>query len=153
MKYLLALLTLGLVGAGTAQAIAASGESRTPAPPEQVSLNTLHETALRESRQAGEPSPTVEAANGSLEKARTVVDPQAIPPGAQVASPGSSVYLVTMRGHFTLGQAGVPRGFPTPAGTVMDVVIDSHTGFVLERHVGPSAPDLPQLGSAITVLG
>jgi hypothetical protein len=40
-----------------------------------------------------------------------------------------------MHGHFTLGQAHLPRGARAPSGTVMKVLVDRN-GFVLGLHVG-----------------
>ena len=43
--------------------------------------------------------------------------------------------MVTMQGHFTLGQAHLPGWANAPTGTVMRVAIDS-SGFVLGVHLG-----------------
>jgi hypothetical protein len=43
----------------------------------------------------------------------------------------------------------VPRGQKGPAGTVMVVVADAHTGFVKEEYVGPTAPEIGLLGPTL----
>jgi hypothetical protein len=65
----------------------------------------------------------------------------------------SSSDLVVMHGDFTLGSAPVPPGSPAPQGTVMDVVMDAHTGSVEMLRLGNSEPTaaLSQLPAAATL--
>jgi len=44
----------------------------------------------------------------------------------------------------------LPRGRKGPAGSVMVVVADAHTGFVKEEYVGPDAPNLASLGPSVS---
>lgn len=45
----------------------------------------------------------------------------------------ASVTLVVMHGNFTLNDARVRKGDPAPTGSVLDLIIDSHTGDVVGR--------------------
>jgi hypothetical protein len=74
-------------------------------------------------------------------------------PAERLEEMRSSVWVTMMTasagGVFTpIGP--VPRKHSGPAGTVMVVVADAHTGFVKEEYVGPAGPDIGLLGPALT---
>jgi hypothetical protein len=89
------------------------------------------------STQAGEPNPSISMGHGTLEAAMRTIDPSSQFP--ESTSPGyramfaMPVFLVALHGHFTLTDALVRRGSPMPSGTVLDLVIDAHTGAVTGR--------------------
>jgi hypothetical protein len=118
-----------------------------------LSNEKIHQIALARAQADGEPNPTNMAmANGQLRIAQEVMSPQATPPSSetpgQAALLDSSVDLVTMTGHFTLGDAPVPKGDSAPNGSVMELLIDAHTGMVEGRYVGPNIlGDLSRLGT------
>lgn len=64
----------------------------------------------------------------------------------------SSVYMVTMRsepGEVFRPNVSSPRGQSAPAGSVMTVIVDSHTGFKEGLDLAPTAPSgLGELGPA-----
>jgi hypothetical protein len=65
---------------------------------------------------------------------------------------GSGVVVVTMRGHFKLGDAAVPRGRHVPAGSVLTLIIDAHTGWVDVRELSNAPlPGIAALGQARTL--
>lgn len=44
-----------------------------------------------------------------------------------------------------------PRGHVGPSGQVMVIVTDAHTGFIKERYLGPTAPDVSLLGPELNM--
>jgi hypothetical protein len=128
---LFALLALGggaaawTSGAGApAPAAAETGPAIGPA--------QAREIALVRAAAAGDAEPAVAVEADSNARAATAM---AAPQGAALAEPPGGVYVVTMRGRFTLGQAHVPPGMAAPTGSVLKVAVD-RTGFVVGLHLG-----------------
>lgn len=124
--------------AGPSQATAADPFAGyvTPSGPD-IPLEKVVALADARSAEAGQPDPPMSEGKGTLEAAMRTIDrstnlTEQTSRGyrAMLATP---VDLVVMQGHFTLGDALVPAGRPTPTGSVLDLVIDSHTGAVIGR--------------------
>lgn len=158
-KRLLAVFVAAAIGAVLVAALS-GGAAATPVQPEvRVSLSQVRETALRIAAIAGEPSPHIEAAEATLERAASlftpgegapnVIDPRTGKPWAE-----SSVVFVTMTGHFTGGDVPTPRGAAPPKGSLMDLLIDSVSGSVVGEYIGNGAvPNLHDLSPTVTDLG
>jgi hypothetical protein len=98
-------------------------------------------------------STTVETARGNLATVRAL---EAGEPASSALTTGSdpeqtelvrsSVYLVTLQGQFTPA-VSVPRGTTVlPHGNTLALTIDAHTGFRIGLQVGPTVPDVSDLG-------
>jgi len=142
-----AVLVLGALLVGGTQILSASASSDSqstdplasvalPSGPE-LALEDVLEIARAESTRAGEPAPSaVSAGKGTLEDAMRSIDPSTSFPEADAnvrKMLGAEVVLVVMHGNFTLADAHVRKGAPPPTGTVLDLVIDAHTGDVIGR--------------------
>lgn len=63
------------------------------------------------------------------------------PAAAIPASPGytaylaDQIYVVIMRGHFTLNNAQLPNGAAAPTGTVLQVDVEAHTGQIISTRL------------------
>ncbi|MGP0001638.1 MAG: hypothetical protein ACLPKW_28410 [Acetobacteraceae bacterium] len=105
--------------------------------------------------QAGEPNPSsqiaVKADRDSAEA--TVMRGSRLPdttPETIKSWDHASVYVETMRGHFTLPDASVPQGEPTPTGNALTLIIDAHTGQVSSialTQESPSRESLEHMGN------
>ena len=129
-----ALTLLAGLGGGTA-ALFAAGAVSTPAaaaPAPAIAPSKAREVALVRAAAAGDAEPAVAVESDTASEAATAM---AAPQDALLSEPEGSVYLVTMHGNFTLGQAHLPRGAKAPSGPVMKVAVDRN-GFVLGIHVG-----------------
>jgi hypothetical protein len=142
-----AVLALGALLVGGTQILSASASSDSqptdplasvviPSGPE-LPLEDVLEIARAESVSAGEPAPSaVSAGKGTLENAMRSIDPTTSFPEADAGVRkmlGAEVVLVVMHGNFTLADAHLRKGAPPPTGTVLDLVIDAHTGDVIGR--------------------
>ena len=142
-----AVFVLGALLVGGTQILSASASSESqqtdplvsvviPSGPE-LPLEDVLEIARAESRRAGEPAPSaVSAGKGTLEDAMRSIDPTTSLPEADASVRTmlrAEVVLVVMHGNFTLADAHVRKGAPPPTGTVLDLVIDAHTGDVIGR--------------------
>jgi len=164
VRLMLALSVVGLASIAVTQVISASaGTSPAPSPPvsdpfaaymppsgPELPLAQILTTARSDSVRAGVPSPSaVAVAQGSLREVMRTVNPDVTlpssPGGGQEAWLNSTVDLVSMHGGFTLHDAHVPHGYPAPTGSVLDLVIDTHSGELVGRILGTSTPDLQQL--------
>ena len=95
-------------------------------------------------------------ATGTLEDAMAVFEPQAIrnpniSPNGPAAEGGadSEVDLIAVWGKFH-ANVSVPRGAKAPKGTVMELIVDTHSGFVEMRSLGDRLPaPLSRLGRVI----
>jgi hypothetical protein len=103
----------------------------------KLSVEKLLSIARAEASAAGETNPQISVGEGTFEAARRTiasgnVAPETQDPGlrSQLERP---VYLVVMTGHFSLGDAPVPPRSGTPTGSVLDLIVDSHTGEVVGR--------------------
>ena len=120
----------------------------------ELPLTRIREIAQHEADQAGDSHPvTILSARGTFAAAQAVLDGDA--PAAQNSAGGNAaavqwaqdpVYLVIMRGEFSLMDARVPPGGRNPTGPVMGMIVNVQTGFCEGRYVGPSVPDLEALG-------
>jgi hypothetical protein len=157
-------LALTLLGGGVARAALSAPSSNgssepggavnyTPPTGPELTIEQVKKIAVTQAQENGEPSPAdITVANGTLEQALHVMDHELEPNGpGGTAEMDSSAKLVVMHGNFTLTAARVPREHVPPKGSVMDVVIDAHTGFVEGRSIGPDAPNLNELGTPIPV--
>lgn len=133
-KRAVALLAL-LAGVGGAAGWVAGEEAPAPAAAATqpaIGPAQAREIALVRAAAAGDADPAVAVESDSNARAAAAM---AAPPGAALAEPLGGVYVVTMRGDFTLGQAHMPRGAAAPSGSVLKVAVD-RTGFVLGLHLG-----------------
>jgi len=144
-----------VVGTTAASSTAAAaqelpGTASPPAGPE-LTLAQVQAAALKFAAIAHEPNPTaVSVARGSFADAQALVDGNAgadTSPAAGTAGAAASepVFLVVMHGDFTLN-APRPKGAAEPAGSVMGLILDAHTGFPEGRYVGVEEPQLKALG-------
>jgi len=144
-------MTLGALALGGATQVlnASAGTSEATVAPDpfasyvtlsgpELPLERIEAIAVAQSKAAGEPAPAeISIGRSSLEDAMRSVDPStSIPepssPGYR-AMLGSQVALVVLHGHFTLYDAHVRPGDLAPVGSVLDLIIDSHTGAVIGR--------------------
>lgn len=124
-----AALTTGLAAAGAGAESGAVGGAR-----------GVESVALHAAKAWGDPHPRdIRFATGTLEHAMAVLEPQAIgnpnvSPNGPDAQGGadSEVDLIAVWGHFHANVSG-PRGAKAPAGNVMELIVDTHSGFVEMR--------------------
>src|ERR1700728_2079424 len=149
------LAACSIVGASQALSASAGTSSSPPNPSPFAAYLTPPATTLSpeeivaiarsESARAGELNPTISISKGSFENAMRSVDPSTIIP--ETSEPGEQamfatpVSLVVMHGAFTLQDAHVRHGVKAPIGSVLDLIIDEHTGAVMGRAL-PSPSDL-----------
>jgi hypothetical protein len=143
--------------AGPSQATAADPFAGyvTPSGPD-IPLEKVVALADARSAEAGQPDPPMSEGKGTLEAAMRTIDrstnlTEQTSRGyrAMLATP---VDLVVMQGHFTLGDALVPAGRPAPTGSVLDLVIDSHTGAVIGRAL-PTAEQQQEQNQGVPLAG
>jgi hypothetical protein len=163
-RLMIALVAVVAAGVGVAQmvdgAAAASSASSSPAanpfsgytPPvgPELSVASIVNIALAESQKDGTAAPTgVSVEEGTLRTVMTGISPEVslpvAPGGGQEAWLNSTVAVVTMHGNFTLVDAHVPPGAGTPTGSTLDIVIDTHSGEVVERSLPVAAMNLQHL--------
>ncbi|MFI4977300.1 MAG: hypothetical protein ACHQC8_01260 [Solirubrobacterales bacterium] len=123
-------------------------------------MTDIEEVAQTQAAQAGDAAPSMSLGKGTLEQAMRSIDPSTTFPeteasastemGAQIRKMLSEpVTLVVMQGQFTLTNARVRKGVSPPTGSVLDLVVDSHTGAVVGRAL-PIRQEVPiQEGGAI----
>jgi hypothetical protein len=94
----------------------------------------------------------VEVAHGNLATVRAVEQGRRASEAATVGSDieqtellRSAVYLVKMKGEFTPA-VPMPHGGIAPHGTVLSLILDAHTGFMMGLQLGGN-PDLAGLGT------
>lgn len=161
------LVVVTVVGAlavfGVAQVFGASpGASPVVSPPDPFAgvvipsgpeLQPEQVVAIAEgaSTRSGETNPSISMGSGTLEAAMRTIDPTSRFPEstsrgyrAMFAMP---VFLVVLRGKFTLDDALVRRGSAIPTGSVLDLVIDAHTGAVTGRAL--PTPEQQQQSEAV----
>jgi hypothetical protein len=118
----------------------------------ELSLSEVKQIALKYAGLAQEPSPsTISVAQGSFADAQAIMESSigGQAPSGKVPWSNSSVYLVVMHGNFTLDDVPTPPERKGPAGTVMGLILDAHTGFREGRSLGVVAPNLEALGPVI----
>jgi hypothetical protein len=106
-----------------------------PSGPE-LSLERIEGIAQEVSERAREPHPSMKVGEGTLEDAMRTIDPTTTFPETGQAVRNmlkESIVLAVLHGHFVVNDAHVRKGAPPPEGTVMDLVIDRHTGAVVGR--------------------
>lgn len=106
--------------------------------------------ARRVAAQWGDARPRdIRYASGTREDAMKLLAPSSgSNPSVSPAGPGaqSEVDLVAAWGRFTADVPG-PRGAPAPKGTVLELLVDAHSGFVEMRSLGNRLPaPLSKLG-------
>jgi len=145
-RLLLAMMLVGIAVVGGTQILSASA-SNSPPPIDpfasvvipsgpELPLSEIETIARTTSARAGEPTPTMSVGKGTLEDAMRSIDPSTTFPETSPGMRkmlGASVVLVVMHGNFTLNDAHVRKGDPAPTGSVLDLVIDAHTGGVVGR--------------------
>jgi hypothetical protein len=146
--------------ATTSAAKVSEAPSAAPPPTEavptapEVPLETIEEAAEREASQAGDASPkAIRVARGEIAGAETALNDatgKQEPAGATQPSSSESVYVVVMKGSFTLSNAAIPKGASAPQGSVLALVIDAHTGLRVGRYLGEAVPDLEAVGPSVT---
>jgi hypothetical protein len=110
----------------------------------EISVQRVEEIAQTEAVRAGDVAPSMSLGKGTLMEAMRSIDPSTSFPEAETAAnPEASaqirtmlsepVTLIVMHGEFTLDNAHVRKGDPPPTGTLLDLVVDSHTGTVVGR--------------------
>jgi hypothetical protein len=142
-------------GATVGQGAAAGSSGPQPfaayltAPTTKVSSAKILEVAQAEASRAGDANATMSIGSGTLADAMVSIDsstklPTTSEPGeeAMFATP---VSLVVMHGSFKLVDAPVPTGDKAPAGNVLDLVINEHTGDVMGR----ALPSPAQLATSV----
>ncbi len=137
-------------GAASAPPVANPFAAYVPPSGPELPLATILGTARSTSERADVPSPSaVSVAQGTLREAMLSVNPEVTlptaPGGGQEAWLNSTVDLVSMRGSFTLHDAHVPHGDPAPTGSVLDLVIDAHTGEIVGRALTATEPGMQRL--------
>jgi hypothetical protein len=127
-----------------------------------LSFASVKTIALKEAQRDGDDAPSsVSAAGGTLLSALNVMNPNSAPTIALTAMPVSeraemeaTVYIVEMRGSFTLAAAPVKRGESEPQGTVLRLLLDAHSGQVVGYSLASAAPaPLQNLGPVENLLG
>lgn len=143
---------------------AASGVQAQPAPVEAgytvPSSATLSSTQLQTvtksvAQNAGDieaSSSNVQAVSSSLRDAMGEIDPSETLPANPTAGYANwlenPTYLLVLHGHFALNNEPLPPGAATPEGSVLDVIINAHTGSVVGIHVSNQEPtDLASIGT------
>jgi hypothetical protein len=106
-----------------------------------ISLANQKSLSYEIAAHAGDTSPTdVVSTPATLNKASEAMDPGFVPGATESAGYArwlnSEVFVLTMRGNFTLEGAPVPQGDSEPSGTVLSVALDAKTGDVDMIHVG-----------------
>jgi hypothetical protein len=140
-------------GSGAAGSEPAPVEYQPPAGPE-LTTEQVAKIAHAQAQENGDPSPTaVTQVSGTLGRALEVMAPEVgVPSGpGGMAEMDSHAMLLVMHGDFTLNAARVPRGHAAPAGSVLSVVIDAHTGLVEGRALSDEAPRAGELGEVTSV--
>jgi hypothetical protein len=118
--------------AGCADAPAAAG-----APVPASAIGRLTAIARRAATINGDPAPAwITAVMTSRARALTSATPGDYVPG----SARTTVFLVTMRGHFTAVDAIGPPGAKAPTGRYLSLVIDARTFQGLDAGISPRAP-------------
>jgi hypothetical protein len=114
---------------------AAAGTQGPPVPASAISQ--LRVLASRAAKGNGDAAPEwVTAVLTTHAKALTSATPgDLVPDAGQV-----SVYLVTMRGHFTAYGASPPPGAALPTGEYLSIVVDARTFQVLDLGLSPAPP-------------
>jgi hypothetical protein len=133
---------------GGLQILSASATNSTPAPVSpfataeppsgpEMPVERIEGIAQEQSEAAGEPHPSMKVGKGTLEAAMRTIDPSTTFPetGEGVHNMlQEAVTLAVLHGNFRLTNAHLRKGSDaTPTGTVLDLVLDSHTGAVVGR--------------------
>jgi hypothetical protein len=136
----------GVPGASE-QAHPATVEANYTIPSGSVLSNTQLRSAINTiAKNAGdtETPSRVEVVEGSLRNSIETIDPTNILPSNPTAGYaswlGSPTYLLVLHGNFVLSNEPIPPGAATPSGTVLDVIVDAHTGEVDGLHVADQTP-------------
>lgn len=130
-----------LTGAAMVTAALAAGCGRAPAAVgtsvPASAIGRLTAIAHRAAARNGDPKPTwITAVATTRAKALTSATPGDYVPG----SARVKVYLITMCGHFTAGDASIPPGAKAPSGRYLSLVIDARTFRGLDFGIGPKPP-------------
>jgi hypothetical protein len=128
------LALLAGLGGGLAALVAGIGGQvpAAAAPAAGIGPAQAREIGLVRAAAAGDAEPLVAVESDDVSEAAASM---ATPQGPPLSEVQGGVYVVDMRGQFTLGQAHTPRWASAPTGTVMKVAI-TRSGFVLGIHLG-----------------
>jgi hypothetical protein len=159
------LITLGILGIAQGLSASASPTSQAadeqsapnkqaPVPPAgaQVTssqLTSVQNTALALAAKSGDYAPTLRVAEKTepYGEALTTIAPSAVPPELTDPRTGvswaqSSVYLLTMQGHFSIAKH-VPPNKPIPTGTQLSLAIDVASGRIVSTILSNNPVNLP----------
>jgi hypothetical protein len=107
--------------------------------------------AERAAQDGGAPPHSMTVSQATLGQALEAIRPNSVRQAREHANAAQTAYLSTptdlveLHGSFTLKDIPVPRGAPTPTGTVLRLLVNADTGEVEGRWVG-SAPTSPIRG-------
>jgi hypothetical protein len=73
------------------------------------------------------------------------------PGDTAVGDDGHDLFVVTAQGHFVGNAAHPPPGLPLPTGTELSMVVDAHTGEVLDWGLTPTPSNLTPLGQGFAL--
>jgi hypothetical protein len=123
----------------------------------ELSLASLEEGAIREAQRSGDANPTaISVTRCEFAAAETalneVATEKAVPASATNSAPWThdAVFLIAMTGHFSFDGPTPPEAAAS-GGTVLALVINAHTGFILSRYVGGAMPDLEAVGHVVAL--
>ena len=116
-----------------------------PAGPVLTEAQLLDGSLASSTQMASDSSPTsVVTTRGTFRQVAAAIDPTLQEPSAPTGGfanwMNSDVDLIVMHGQFTLQSAPVPMGHAKPQGTVLDIVVDAHTGAVDGIRLDDSSP-------------
>jgi hypothetical protein len=119
-------------------------------------LQKIAQEAAQNAEDGQAASGTVQTAQTSLKTALSAIEPNGTIPATQNTGYAdllqSSTDLIVMHGQFTLTNAPRPPKTAAPTGSVLEIIIDAHTGWVDGLRVGNrAATDLSKLGAVTTL--
>jgi hypothetical protein len=159
------LITLGVLGVTQGLSASASPASQAateesapneqaPVPPAGAlvtssQLASVQSTAMALAAKSGDYAPTLRVAEKTAPygQALTTIAPSAVPPELTDPRTGvswaqSSVYVLTMQGHFTIAKH-VPPNKPIPTGTQLSLAIDVASGRIVSTILSNKPVNLP----------
>lgn len=125
MKKLVALLAALAASAGSLVATGAfsAGTSAVASPAPTINASQAEQVALGWAARANDATP--QTVVESETRGQAAAEMGAADPASAVEGAATPVYVVTMHGNFTLGDAPVPPGARAPSGHVLKVEVES----------------------------